>query len=395
MEFEAFTAVLVFSFLSACCAFLVIRNLALKRFIQQIRSKSQQSPNLESPIEGIEQKDYNSLVDKIFDSSDEFIMIFDDRHRLKLWNKSAGQLAKFTSGQSLESLMDFVSLGSKVVVKRISSQLEKNKTDEDHSFDMSWSRGQKVQHQCLALKDEATGLIKAYALMGQLASDSKEEELSASRVIESIGTPVGQLKVLNRQLGSFLQADDLNRDQLKKLEEKQGSLIDSAKGVLDFYKHIGSDIDDAEQVFGLSMNALLRSLGLLIENFNFPIQVKVEKHMQGNDNVVLLQASGFQRVLLGLLKKIIFVSNSPRANCLIKIYWELQAMEVKLSVHLSLRQLGQDLGSLWMNNILNDRKNFVDYQTKFTELSCTLEDFRKEAEVLVIDIDIPRDLSGT
>ncbi|MEC9281726.1 MAG: hypothetical protein VX642_03360 [Bdellovibrionota bacterium] len=395
MEFEAFTAVLVFSFLSACCAFLVIRNLALKRFIQQIRSKSQQSPNLESPIEGIEQKDYNSLVDKIFDSSDEFIMIFDDRHRLKLWNKSAGQLAKFTSGQSLESLMDFVSLGSKVVVKRISSQLEKNKTDEDHSFDMSWSRGQKVQHQCLALKDEATGLIKAYALMGQLASDSKEEELSASRVIESIGTPVGQLKVLNRQLGSFLQADDLNRDQLKKLEEKQGSLIDSAKGVLDFYKHIGSDIDDAEQVFGLSMNALLRSLGLLIENFNFPIQVEVEKHMQGNDNVVLLQASGFQRVLLGLLKKIIFVSNSPRANCLIKIYWELQAMEVKLSVHLSLRQLGQDLGSLWMNNILNDRKNFVDYQTKFTELSCTLEDFRKEAEVLVIDIDIPRDLSGT
>lgn len=395
MEFEAFTAVLVFSFLSACCAFLVIRNLSLKRFIHQLRAKSKEAPKLDSPVEGLDQKDFNQLVDMIFDSSDEFVMIFDDRHRLRLWNKSAGELAKFSEGQSLESLMDFVNLGSKVVVKRMSSQLEKNSIKPDHYFDMSWTRGQKVQHQCLAIKDEETGLLKAYALTGQLSTESKDEDLSASRVIESIGTPVGQLKILNRQLGSFLQAEDLNRDQLKKIEEKQGSLIDSAKGVLDFYRHLGSEVDEAEESFSLSMNALSRSLGLLIENFNFPIAVEVEKHMQGKDTSVLLQASGFQRVLLGLLHKVILVSNSPRSNCLIKVFWELGSMEVKLSVHLSLRQLGQDLGSLWMNNILNDRKNFVDFQSKFTELSCTLEDFRKESEVLIIDVDIPRDLSGT
>lgn len=397
MNLELYVAILIIALSAGLTLAVYLRNRQLQGQLEQLQSHDQglepEPEPIPSPIPGLSSTDFQQLMDDFLEDNEDYLLVFDSAGQLRRLNRRAKVGTQVQEGQSFTELHKHLKTESLVSFHRLQRQIFHDKKASADPIVLEWQNAGPREHRFQLLKDPQQNL-KAVMLIARDSDHGETEQQNPELMlaVENLSKPVGQLKILSKQMDSFLNKSPMDSEQLKQIGDKQDSLIDSTRMLLDYYKNVSAQLDLSEPSQSLSMNAVVRTAGLLMESNSFVVPVRMQKKLQGQDVLVLLQQSNFQRSLLRLVQHLLERANAVRARAEINLSWEPGPMECRLTMRIGVSQLGQDLGGLWMSGILSERKDFVDFQTHFASLSCSLENFRKDGQELVVELVLPRDL---
>lgn len=390
MNFEVFGFIVILAFLASFLVFVIAKNKDLKNELSQ---KEKKSKDLEkSPVPGFSQEVWNELSEKMIDSSDEYVMLFDEKLRLRLWNKTAGSLFQFEAGIELTQLVEALNLESKSSLTKSIKQLQTSPANMDEEVELSWKSGEKLRTKLEVVLNDKEG-IQAFAMSGVSEKDNSTSGAKLSSVLANVEDPIMELKVIDGELQGIFENDKVDKNQLIEIRNRQRALIEAVQSILEFYKGHGAKLNLAEETCSASANALVRSLSLLLENADLPMELSVDKSLQLTDVNLLIQTSNFQRLVIDLCHFILGSATASRALASLRLNWEQAPMDVSLSFSFEMTQLGQSIGAQWMKSCLEDRSEFIRFESKLASLSCSLGVFEKSGEHLNFKIVIPRDIT--
>lgn len=392
MEFEIFGFIVVVAVLTSFLMLVLSKNKDLKKRLSQNEKKHLEP--LKSPIPGFSQEVWNQLSEKILESSDEYILLFDEKLRLRLWNKTAGGLYQFEQGLGITELEKALSLESKPALDKSLKQLSASPGNIDDELQLKWKSGKDLRTKMQVVVD-AGNSIQAVALAGvhDEAGNSSSLSPDLKSLLSSVEEPVLELKLIDGELDGVLEGKAVDKNQLLEIKTRQKALVEAVQSVLDFYKGHGAKLDLSESTVSASANALLRSLSMVVANAKLPMELSVTKQLQMTDSMLLIQASNFQRLVIDLVHFILSSSTASRAHATLDVTWEQTPMEATFLFSAGMTQLGQSIGSQWMKSCLENKAEFIRFESKLASLSCGLEAFEKSGDLLVFKIVVPRDIS--
>jgi hypothetical protein len=393
MEFLNFVVIVVGSLVFASLVYLVFKNRYLKSQLE--KSVSEQEKYKLGPVEGFSQEVWNKISEKVMDSSDEYLLMFDENLRLRMWNKTAKGMFKFDQGIALSDLEEALEIESKERFKEQLKDISNSPSTLKESIELKWKEVGAIEHKLHPIvgKDRKLEAIALSGMKKQEARSAVHPQEAVDQLVRSVEKPVLELKVLSGNMGEAISAEPVSVENLNVIRKQQDSLIDAVQNVISFYKKEGARIQFSEDVKSASVNSLVRSLCLVIDSIELPLELNVQKALQVRDCNCLLQVSNFQRLVSSFLSDLLDSANNPRAQADMKISWEQSAMEISLFFNLSLSQLGQGLGAAWLNKVMNKKTMFINYQSQFAALSCTLDGLEHKGDTLAFKLVLPRDIS--
>lgn len=393
MDLSIFVLIVVGSVAFAGVVFMMFKIKHLKFLLD--KSVSEKEKTKLGPVEGFSQEVWNKISEKVMDSSDEYLLMFDENLQLRMWNKTAKGLFRFDQGIALSELEEALELESKEKFKDQLQDIASSPSTLKESIELKWKEAGSIEHKLHPIigKDRKLEALAFSGTKKQTSSPTTSHQEAVDQLVRSVEKPVLELKVLSGNMGEAISTEPVNVENLNVIRSQQDSLIDAVQNVISFYKKEGARIQFSEEVKTASVNSLVRSLSLVIGSIELPLALDVQKALQVRDCNCLLQVSNFQRLVSSFLAELLESANNPRAQAEMKISWEQSAMEISLFFDLGLSQLGQGLGTAWLNKVISKKNMFINYQSQFAALSCTLDGLEHKGDTLQFKLVLPRDIS--